>query len=202
MIHTAHNHLRNAGLNDGSCAHLAGFQGNVNGAFLQAPVSNVLAGLFDGGDLRMGQGVLVSVAPIITPADDLSLMDNANLTRFADSHCARPNFITAPDFEMHGYFSVAVFRGFVKMFMARRLFFWYTVLGEPYSGPGKIVFLSGQKMAVFLPRPGGGNKSCQGRAAFLGRTLYLPQGRIRGCLFLRLHRSTGGMGVYWFMILI
>ena len=24
----------------------------------------------------MGQGVLVSVAPIITPADDLSLMDN------------------------------------------------------------------------------------------------------------------------------
>jgi hypothetical protein len=56
---------------------------------------------------------------------------------------------------MYGYFSVAVFRGFVKMFMARRLFFWYTVLGEPYSGPGKIVFLSGQKMAVFLPGQSG-----------------------------------------------
>ena len=61
------------------------------------------------------------------------------------------------------------------MFMARRLFFWYTVLGEPYSGPGKIVFLSCQKEeagagnGIFDPYCGVGYSVWQ--LAFLGRII-------------------------------
>lgn len=75
-VHTAHDHLGDAGLDDGTGAHLAGLQRHIEGAFLQPPVADLLAGFVDGGDLRVGQCILVRIPAVIPPADDLTLVDN------------------------------------------------------------------------------------------------------------------------------
>ena len=74
-VHAANDNLGDAGLDDGAGAHLTGFQGYVEGAVLQAPVADFFAGFVDSGNFGVGQGVFVSVAAVITSADDFILVD-------------------------------------------------------------------------------------------------------------------------------
>ncbi len=64
------------GLDDCTCAHLAGLQCTVKGTPFQPPVANLFACFTDTGNFRMGKGGLVCVPAVIAPGDDLSLIDN------------------------------------------------------------------------------------------------------------------------------
>ena len=100
-VHTAHDHLGDAGLDDGTGAHLAGLQRHIEGAFLQSPVSDLLAGFVDGGDLRVGQCIFVRIPAVIPPADDLTLVDNDA----ADGHFSQCiGFLRLPQGFPHVFF--------------------------------------------------------------------------------------------------
>lgn len=59
-----------AGLDDGAGAHLAGLQGAVQCAALETPVPGLFTGLFNAGDLGVGERGLVRIAPVVTARND------------------------------------------------------------------------------------------------------------------------------------
>lgn len=83
-IHASHDHLRDAGLNDGAGAHLAGFQSHIERAVLQPPVTDYPAGFVDGGNLGVSQRTLIGIAAVIATPDHFSLVDDDA----ADGHFA------------------------------------------------------------------------------------------------------------------
>ena len=65
-----------AGVEDRSGAHGAGFEGDVEGAVFEAVVVEVEAGLAEGDDLGVGSGIVVAEDSVLAAADDLVLMDD------------------------------------------------------------------------------------------------------------------------------
>jgi hypothetical protein len=64
-----------AGVEDGSGAHGAGFEGDVEGAVVEAVVFKSEAGLAEGYDFGVGGGVAVAEDAVLASADDLVLVD-------------------------------------------------------------------------------------------------------------------------------
>ncbi len=65
-----------AGVEDGSGAHGAGFEGGVEGAVFEAVVAEVKAGLAEGYDLGVGGGIAVAEDSVLAAADDLVFVDD------------------------------------------------------------------------------------------------------------------------------
>ena len=65
-----------AGVEDGSGAHGTGFEGDVEGAVVEAVVAEVKASLAEGYDLGMGGGVVVAEDPVLAAGDDLVVVDD------------------------------------------------------------------------------------------------------------------------------
>ena len=64
-VHTADDHFINSGLYDGSCAHLTGFQGDIERASLKPPVPQLFAGFPDGIHLCVGGGIFICISSVI-----------------------------------------------------------------------------------------------------------------------------------------
>lgn len=58
------------GLDDGSSAHGARFQGDIEHTILQSPGSKGIGGLGDGDHLRMGGGILELLPLVVGPGED------------------------------------------------------------------------------------------------------------------------------------
>ena len=65
-----------AGVEDGSGAHGAGFEGDVEGAAGEPVVRERKAGLTEGYDLGVGRGVAVTEDSVLAAADDLVVIDD------------------------------------------------------------------------------------------------------------------------------
>lgn len=61
-------------LHEGSRAHLAGLESDIEGAALEAPVTDLPVRLSDRRDLGVGEGSVVGVPSVITSSDDLSVL--------------------------------------------------------------------------------------------------------------------------------
>ena len=75
-IHTADDCAGDAGLYDGACTHLTGFQSDIDGAAFQSPVTQLPAGLADGIDLGVGGGIVVGIPAVVAAGNDLILVYN------------------------------------------------------------------------------------------------------------------------------
>lgn len=62
-----------AGLEDGSGAHGAGFEGDVEGAVGESPVVEVLGSCSEGEEFGVAEGVLVAIAAVLGLGDRLAL---------------------------------------------------------------------------------------------------------------------------------
>jgi hypothetical protein len=67
---------RDAGVEDGSGAHGAGFECCVEGAVFEAVVGEGAAGFAKGDDLGVGSGVAVAEDPVLASADDFVFVDD------------------------------------------------------------------------------------------------------------------------------
>ena len=63
----------NAGVDDGTCAHGAGLQRDIQCAAFQSPVTDFLACLADGKDLSMCTGIVIFLTAVSAGADDLAV---------------------------------------------------------------------------------------------------------------------------------
>ena len=63
------------GVEDGSGAHGAGFEGGVEGAVFEAVVFEGVAGFAEGDDFGVGGGVAVAEDPVLAAADDFVFVD-------------------------------------------------------------------------------------------------------------------------------
>lgn len=66
----SHDEGGDAGEEDGSGAHEAGFEGDGEGAAVEPPGAEVLGGLADGDDFGVGAGVFVCFSAVVAGADD------------------------------------------------------------------------------------------------------------------------------------
>lgn len=65
-----------AGVEDGSGAHGAGFEGDVEDAVVEAVVGEVSTGFAESDDFGVGGGIRVTEDSVLTAADDLILVDD------------------------------------------------------------------------------------------------------------------------------
>ena len=89
------------GLDDRSGAHLAGLERTVERAPFQTPVADLFAGLADAGNLRVGKGCFVRIAPIISARNDLPFKDYDCTDRYF-SDCDR--FFSLFEGSLHIFF--------------------------------------------------------------------------------------------------
>lgn len=92
FIFSSPDHQLQPGLATRGCAHRTRFEGNVEGAFRQAPISDLLTRLTENDHFSVRSWIAAYLAPITGPRDDLTLADDNGAHGDLAAGCRRLGF--------------------------------------------------------------------------------------------------------------